>query len=387
MTTTRGSEELRVLAPNLIDDLRSLHSQLDPQRGAAYMQHTNFCDRASEFAAYIESSVELSQRGFFAQAFALLRSALDQWAADLVALLGDRYVQLYDNATEAVLNDAVDRWSRGELPSVAEEPRLVGRGQSKLRIVRRGLTADDGSMVLHPIYFEATNYDPFYGPPDEQPWFADWLDESSAHDHATEQRQRYNALFKWGALVDSLVLNRLVADGHRLHLNVHYRFLSAFVHSHHQAHRLLGASSSSFGSGPAQQQHAVEELVLLYAVQLSARYLDAFVKMADRPPPVGLVNRAQIEVLVALSLERTAHLWFLTDEPHLYDRGQELLARSAEAREFRRNPNPLAAAMELASDEVRYYRNPLDRLRRLHQSATEMVTGFTYISPWASSDR
>ena len=129
--------------------------------------------------------------------------------------------------------------AQGELPSIIEEPRLVGKGGSKLRIVRRGMTSEDGSIVLHPMYFEMDSFDPFFGPPDEQPEYADWLAESDARDHATEQRQRYNAFLRWGALVDSLILNEIVAPDHRVHLNVHHRFLSAFVHSHRAAHQLL----------------------------------------------------------------------------------------------------------------------------------------------------
>jgi hypothetical protein len=381
VTTSEGSEELHVLADDLVAELGALQSHLAARSDTWYDQHTEFSNRGGEFGSYIESAVVLSDRRRFAQAFALLRSALDQWAADLVALLGERYVQLYDNATDDVLADAVDRWQRGKLPSVVEEPRLVGKKSSKLRIVRRGLTADE-SMVLHPIYFEAANFDPFYGLPDEQAEFADWFDLSLSRDHATEQRQRYNAIFKWGPLVESLLLNDVVDECHRLHINVHHRFLSAFVHSHHSAHRLLASPPPYFGPGPAEP-HAIEELVLLYAVQLSARSLAAFVKMTRRPPRVGLTKRDRIEELVSRGLDRAAHLWFLTDEPHLYDRGQELLTRIAESGEFRARPGAVAEAMAIPASEVRYYRNPLDRLRKMHKNANDMATGFNDVSPWA----
>lgn len=148
------------------------------------------------------------------------------------------------------------------------------------------------------------------------------------------------------------------------------------------AHQLLGSPPPSFGGGPAEP-HAVEELALMYAAQLTARYLDMFVKMTERPPGVALADRDRIEELVALGLDRTAHLWFLTDEPHLYDRGQELLTRVAGTREFRPSPTAMADAMAIPPDEVRYYRNPLDRLRKMHQGGVELTTGFSYVSPWA----
>ena len=42
----------------------------------------------------------------------------------------------------------------------------------------------------------------------------------------------------------------------------------------------------------------------------------------------------------------------------------------------------MADAVALAPEEVRYYRNPLDRLRKMHQSANEIVTRFNHVSPW-----
>lgn len=130
------------------------------------------------------------------------------------------------------------------------------------------------------------------------------------------------------------------------------------------------------------EPHATEELVLLYCAQFGARYLRAFLDMAERPPQVGLAEPSALSGLVALALERSGHLWFLTDEPHLYDRGQELLARAASQRTIHAATAP-EEALALPPEEVRYYRNPLDRLRHMHQSATEMVTGFTYVSPWS----
>jgi hypothetical protein len=129
------------------------------------------------------------------------------------------------------------------------------------------------------------------------------------------------------------------------------------------------------------EPHATEELVLLYSVHLGARYLRAFLDMAERPPEVALDEPAALRNLMTVGLDRAGHLWFLTDEPQLYDRGQELLARVASQRAFRPGAAPEARA--LPPQEVRYYRNPLDRLRQMHRSASEMVTGFTYVSPWS----
>ena len=344
-----------------------------------HWQHLEFCERAADFAAFLDSALLLGDHRRFAQAFALIRSALDQWAADVVTMLGDRFVQLFPDATDQMLEDALQRWRAGELTSVVEEPRRVGKNGSKLRVVRRGISAVDqqDQMVLHPLYFEARNYDPFYGPPDDQPLFADWFADTK--DHAIEQRQRYNAFFQWGALVDSLVLNDIIEEHHRLHLNTHYRFLSAFVHSHLAAHELLAPSSAMASEGIT---HATEELVLLYAVQLAARYERAFIAMTDRPPQVGLIDKKALETTASVALQKSAHLWFLDENPSRYDRWHELTVRAAETRTIANLAE--AAIDELDPISVRYYRNPLQRLRSMHTIVpVEIATGLGYSSPWS----
>lgn len=377
MTTEAGSQELRDQAAGFAHELGSLRARLIRLNNMAHMQHDDFCDRAAQFAAYVDSALLLNDHRRFAQAFCLLRTALDHWATDLVTMLGDRFVQLYTGATEDTLANAVKRWEAGELERVVERPRLVGKTTNrKLRIVWRGLTSADGETVLHPLYFEAQQYDPFYGRPDDQQQLADWF--SDTRDHAEKQRQRRRAFFQWGALVDSLVLNGIVEEQHRLHLDTHHGFLSAFVHSYHAAHELLEPRSFV---GAQEMPHAINELVLLYAVQLNARYLRAFLAMTDRPPQVGLSTRDALDAAIARALDLSTHLWFLTDEPSTYDRYHELMVRAAEERAFtHRTP---ADAMALDPTEVRYYRNPLERLRQMHFTGRpEISTDLTYASPW-----
>ncbi len=166
MTTEAGSAELAETAGALVDRLGALRGALHAV-DAFHMQHDDFGRRAGDPAA---TSAPRSTCSTGASTHRLCRRPLriHHWATDVTVMLGDRFVQHYTNADQASRDDAVDRWRRGELPSVTEEPRLIGKGNSKLRIVRRGLTSEDGSVVLHPMYFEAEHFDPFFGPPDEQ---------------------------------------------------------------------------------------------------------------------------------------------------------------------------------------------------------------------------
>lgn len=375
MTTERGSEELGLLCARVADDLVDFTGRL-LHRDTTYMQHVDHAARAGQVGEWLRAVLSLASAGSVSQSLALARTVMERWGIDTVILLGDRYVERYTGTTDLVFRETLDRWERGELESVLEQPELIGQNRSTMRIVRRGLSAQDApDRVLHPLYFEIERFDPFFGPPDEQPDLVGGALFGDPRRTAEDHRQRYNASMRWSAVVDSLELNGLVTARHRLHLNVHYRFLSAFVHGQHAAYRSL--ETSRFRS-QYSNEHIGEELALLYVAQFGARYLQSLLQMCDRPPTVEIDERTDLEALAFELLSRSQHLWFLDDEPSMYDRGQEMLDRAAGSPGRSGVWDPMA----FSPQEIRYYRNPIERLARLHETSTEMVTGFTYSSPW-----
>lgn len=373
MTTDEGSRELRALVNELVEELAALQGNLHHVE-TTHMQHIGHAERANQFATHLQGAVRLADEGLFAAAFAIVRTAMERWAIDSIILLGDRYVQLYREVSTEQFADARAKWIAGELPSIAAEPTLSSRGT--MRIVRRGLTSEsDPSFVLHPLYFEIDRFDPFFGQPDEQDLLVGGTPHADSRRDAEEYRQRYNASMRWSAVSDSLALNDLVSEQHSIHMKVHYRFLSAYVHGHHAALAELARPSPRRRVTP---EHVALELLLLYAAQFGARYLQAFLRMVDRPPTVEVADRTRLDLLATGLLERSQHLWFLNDEPTLFDRGRELLDRAWVSQDWTSRTDP----MTLDPGEVRYYRSPLERLRRMHESGTELTTGFTYVSPW-----
>ena len=87
MTTEAGSEALRHQAAELVRDLGSLRGRLVHYDDTAHWQHYEFCDQAARFAEYVDSALLLCSGRRYAQAFSMLRSALDQWAADLAPIV------------------------------------------------------------------------------------------------------------------------------------------------------------------------------------------------------------------------------------------------------------------------------------------------------------
>lgn len=375
MTTEEGTRELAHLTARAASDIVGF-SDLLRHGDTMYMQHVEHGVRAAQVGASLQAVQTLAESGAAAPSFVLARTVMERWAIDSVILLGDRYVQLFRDTTRVAYRETVSRWESGELPSILERPMLIGKAGTTMRIVQRGLSAEvESDRVLHPLYFEIDRFDPFFGPPDEQQDLVGGALHGDPRRSAEEFRRTYNASLKWSAVAESLQLNSLVGPEHMTHLRVHYRFLSAFVHGHHTAYgalepRLLRSSYSI--------AHVAEELALLYIAQFSARYMQALLRMADRSPRVEVGDRQRLGAVISELYERSRHLWFLDSAATPYDRGQELLDRAAKERSWGTKQDPAS----IPDTEIRYYRNPLERLARLHESSSEMATGFTYLSPW-----
>jgi hypothetical protein len=190
----------------------------------------------------------------------------------------------------------------------------------------------------------------------------------------------YRHDLRWNSLIDNLVFNELNTAEDTLRLNVHYRFLSAFVHPLSDQHQLLYGQQSGDG---VTYDHFASELILLYIVAFASYELEGLLLAMTRPPSVEVGGRGAQEHRLAQARHLAAHLWFLGERPTGYDRISEANQR------LWANPSdplrPPKSPQELDDSEVRYYRNPLRRLVALHRHANE-IFGYKYASLWPRAD-
>lgn len=106
--------------------------------------------------------------------------------------------------------------------------------------------------------------------------------------------------------------------------------------------------------------------------------------MADREPAVGL--RGWDEAVVPVLREarqRADHLWFLGDDPPLFDREEDATYRNRPDGVPR--PVTLEQAQAIPAEEVRYYEKPLRRLREMHLESRGYPC-LLYRLPWPRAD-
>jgi hypothetical protein len=387
-------DPLTIEHQNLLDSsrllLQHLHSFRDRMLGGrvAHHQHLSFAERSNSLAIYLDAGLKLVFSHLYPPAFTVLRSALEHHIMDLALFLGQRYEETIRNVDEQT-------WQEWQADREAGEDWTADivsweRDDNTVTIVRSGLHERGGKRgprapALSRYFFWLDDYDPFAGKPTNQPHLATGFHEPELFvNRARSNRKLYHEALKWSALKESLRINRLYGKRALAQLDVHYTFLSAFTHPTKAGYELV--YGTSLPSGGPRYDHYSSELCLLYCIAIASAELTALERMSRRTPKLALRKWEQVEGDVSEARKRAAHLWFPPDgRPHEFDRIEEAHRRFA--RGYGKDSSAKVVDPRSLTDRaIRYYRNPLRRLIRMHESSTEWTTGLTYHSPWERRD-
>jgi hypothetical protein len=377
---------LLTTAERLVEELQGLQQRLEHRNEVEYAQHRDFADRARGLADYLRGAMLLAQEDLYAPSLATLRLAMEQTLVDRLVFLGRRYIQVIEGVDEATWVKWERRRSAGEAFTTVISWTRTKRGL--VEITHEGLRSnsahseDDYFLSVH--YFLLSQYQPYLGPPSAQPQFDDGLSEEDRdRKYAEENEAIYRTYLSWKSIKRSLSSNAFADEATINKLDVHYRFLSAFVHP------VSDVTGLVYGRNQFDlpvYDHYSSELVLLYSIVLAVEELRHFREMTQRKPLVGLRSWESTEEFCQHAWEQASHLWFPGHSPHLYDRINE-----ANRRAFRMLQTPGAQRQiedpsTIPEAEIRYYRDPMRRLIGLHSGFHQLMTGLAFVSPWPRSD-
>jgi hypothetical protein len=388
MTWNKGEDEHGALyecAMRLTQELEAMVHRLEPLDDVEYSFNTDSAKRCASLAVYLQSSLDSLVRDSYAPAFSVLRSCMEHAFVDKLIFLGQRYVQVFSEIDEETWNKwQAERRSGEAWQNVASWSRSSRR---KVHALFEGLHSKSESsgerQTIGVHYFLLNEYSHFVAPSADAEYFDDGVSDSTARrDHSARNKKLYDTYLKWSSVKESLKANGFADEDRLRALDVHYRFLSAFVHPNTDTARLLYGNRAW---GVPSYDHYSSELVLLYVIVLSVEEMRNFLAMADNAPRVGIAERRSLEVLCDQAWKLSSHFWFPGQPPHDYDRFVEANRRGFRERRsgtFDRAVNPAS----LSEDEISYYGNPLQRLIRMHSNAHEYMTGLVYQSPWHRND-
>ncbi len=385
----QGDDEHAALldsAIHLISDLLELPNRL-MHGEVEYHIHTEFADRARSLALHLSAALTLAQQDLYGPALAIVRTCLEHCLLDSLVFLGTCYVQIHRGVDEARWQEMQAARERGdEWTTSIRQWNRTRRGDVYVYhegLHTRGQSQERQTIAVH--YFLLQEYSPFMGSPSEQELLEDGLTQlEKRREWARRNRLLYETYLRWTSLRKSLELNNLATQQQLDQLEVHYRFLSAFVHPlTTEVISLLYGRNRPWPS----YDHYSSELVLLYINLLATHELTCFARRASQPPSVALRGWPEIQERCELATRLCAHLWFPGGHPHAYDRWVTANQRAFEVmRDGAARPEHVTPPQNLDDAEVRYYSNPMRRLVAMHSSPRELMTGFVYQSPWPRDD-
>lgn len=131
-------------------------------------------------------------------------------------------------------------------------------------------------------------------------------------------------------------------------------------------------------------RHCASEWVLRYVIVLTAAEIEIYGRMARRDPPLLLRDWEEVKTEVREAQAAASYFWFLSGGPEMFDRIDTAHPPPGNWKPKWGRPRVNPAAIKTV--RVRYYRNPLGRLVKLHQSYQELSTGLVYRSPFERRD-
>lgn len=369
-----------------LDGLADLFAPAKVRHG----QHMQYAERCRVLGDHLRGVLALSTSRHYAAAFALTRTALEHHLVDRLLFLASRRWEVIktgikpaDAKTEEARLAALKAGSRADIVRWRYNPtsrtmHVLFRGAFRQGSIGRGWT-------LSPYYFRVDRYDPFTVHKKVSSRVAmGFHDQDSAAKWAAESLREWHGHFTFEKLRESLDLNHLLRPRLGVQMYVHYYFLSAFVHGVQKAYERV--FSPNIPSKVGDFNHYASELALLYVVAIAAAELEVFGRMAKRPPRLRLLEWPAVEAEVATARAASSYFWFLSGEPTMYDRIQQVHSRKPILVGGRPSKRLRVDPASLRPSRVKYYADPLDRIKDLHQSSTEMWSGQIFQSPFDRAD-
>jgi hypothetical protein len=364
---------------------RQMLARLEALRGVSddgdtmHMQHADHATRAHQLAHHLRAALLLSEAHYYPSAFVVVRAALEHHLLDRLIFLARRRIVVYAKARKAAgWQDKLIAAQAGDAPDIAR----WFWDRDGLNVVYRGLHSSRSKkgrgQTISSYYFQVDDYDPFAGPKKHAGRLAaPFWQRRHVRQWADESAKAWRYTFRHAAVMKALRVNSLLLGRH-VQVDVHYAFLSAFAHPSKRGYEAISGGHSPDRIGSFN--HVASELVLLYVIVLAAAELDTWGRMARRVPRIVIREWDEVQREVREAQFASSYFWFLSGEPQALDRIDTVHTPVGNAKPKWGSPKVDPAAIEPV--RVRYYKNPLDRLTKLHQSWPELSTGLVHRSPF-----
>jgi len=384
---------------DLIDELIAALARFseDIEWGSSvWAQDQEFLDFVQVQRISLKSSRETAMNGLYREAYNTIRIVLEGYLLLRLIFTCDKYPTWYRIGRakgDKSLDDAKAKFKEHAQRDVPDLVRIENDGERIMVLIRRGIRVVDDqgndTGVVVPYYSYAwhqyrPNVHHLAKPGVQRELLPEWTILKSTRAKLTDMRHRdfYLKLFTFDSMLRNLRWNGVLNQKTAARVTVHYNFLSGFTHSTKDAIRL----SQPWNSFPTRgddiaYNHYKSELALLYVCHLLAMHLELAIYYFQRWRPLHVKNiRKTYRSLCRQVNQDFGFFWFIFNAPHYFDKYQQANRKSDSQKGIVYRPE------HIRNGDVRYYDDPLNRLRQLHLSQREFSTGNVFDSPFLRAD-
>lgn len=172
-----------------------------------------------------------------------------------------------------------------------------------------------------------------------------------------------------------LSINGMITKQEWDRIIVHYNFLSLFTHMCYECIKKIEEgyikhpSIDSFDD-IRKFDHYLSELIILYVLRFIEYYLKIILHHDNET--WKLSNIEEIDTYLNKVNKEISYFWFIFEEPHNFD----MLKREDEIWIFKKSKGYFPKKI------IYYYKDPLERLKKMHENIYYIATGKSYESPF-----
>jgi hypothetical protein len=383
VTSTDDHGTLPAHAARMLARLDTLEHHHAPKR-VEHMQHREYAKRAAQLGDHLRAALSLSEAHLYPSALVVVRAALEHHLMDRLIFLATRYVQSYGGVKVEDLPQEEARLTAlcdGDRPDIERWWRDPETGQ--MHVVIRGLHSNRSKkgrgQIISPYYFRIDDFDPFTGGKKHAAELAaPFWRRAHREEWAAEAAATWRRYLVHDKILNGLNANHLLPGRMGVQVDVHYAFLSGYAHPSKRGYEAI--YGHNFPDERGSFNHFASELVLLYVITIAAAEVEAYGRMTRRAPRLPLAAWDAVEHDVREARLGSDYFWFLGGEPQPLDRIDTL--HTPKAGEDPKWGRPRRDWRKIRPSDVAYCPDPLDRLKRLHQTWQEMSTGVIHRSPF-----
>lgn len=203
----------------------------------------------------------------------------------------------------------------------------------------------------------------------------------------TEFLDKYEYLHRYylnfDKMLENLRLNGVLDDNTATRVLVHYNFLSKFSHCTSESISILSERKIyqlSRNGLSYIYDHYLSELALLYVCHILLMNLQHSIYYFNWRN-IDIKHNEEIYLPLCEEIQSDfGYFWFIFNKPHEYDIYNHANRISNYRKKILYRPE------DIRTEDVRYYDDPLYRLKQMHQSQRELTTGNVFNSPFQKDD-